>query len=94
MALGMLNSRMKDFYDLWLLSREFEFDGAKPAMAIRSTLDRRRTPLSAEFPPALGDEFVRDTAKQGQWKAFVSRGQLRDGEVDLEEVVQGVRAFV
>lgn len=92
-ALGMLNSRMKDFYDLWMLSREFDFDGAKLAMAIRATFDRRRTPLPTELPPALGEEFVGDAAKQVQWRAFGSRGQLRDDEVSFEEAVQGVRAF-
>ena len=92
-ALGMLNSRMKDFYDLWMLSREFDFDGAKLAMAIRATFDRRRTPLPTELPPALGEEFVGDAAKQVQWMAFVSRGELPDGEVGLVEAVQGVRAF-
>ena len=92
-ALGLLNSRMKDFYDVWLLSREFDFDGAKRAVAIRATFGRRRTELPAELPRALGDEFVGDADKQGQWRAFVTRGQLRRGEVGLEEVVQGIRGF-
>ena len=92
-ALGTLNSRMKDFYDLWMLSREFDFDGATLAMAIRATFGRRRTPLPKDLPPALGEEFVADAAKQIQWRAFVSRGELRDGEVGLEAAVRGVRGF-
>ncbi len=93
-ALGLLNSRMKDFYDVWLLSREFEFDGAKLAAAFRATFERRRTDLPVELPRALGDEFVEDPDKQGQWRAFASRGQLRRGEVGLEEAVRGIRGFV
>lgn len=92
-ALGLLNSRMKDFYDVWLLSQEFDFDGAQIAAAIRATFGRRRTELPAELPRALGDEFVGDADKQGQWRAFVTRGQLRRGEVGLEEAVQGIRDF-
>ena len=92
-TLGMLNSRMKDFFDLWVLSREFEFDGATLAMAIRATFDRRRTRVPPEVPPALSEEFAGDAAKQLLWKTFVSRGQLRDGDVGLKEAVGGVRAF-
>lgn len=92
-ALGMLNSRMKDFYDLWVLSREFDFDGAKLATAIRATFDRRRTPLPAEVPAALSEEFFGDPAKQGQWRAFVARGQLRHSDVALAAAVRGVRTF-
>jgi hypothetical protein len=41
--LGMTNSRMKDYYDLWFMSRHFEFDGALLSSAIRATFDRRAT---------------------------------------------------
>jgi len=66
-TLGMANSRMKDFYDLWLLGRQFAFDGATLAQAIRSTFGRRQTLLSndgtntkvcsfvVDFPEALTD---------------------------------------
>jgi hypothetical protein len=43
-ALGFGNSRMKDFFDLWVLSREFHFDGEELARAISATF--RRTALS------------------------------------------------
>lgn len=93
-SLGTVNSRMKDFYDLWTLSRDFEFDGAQLGQAVRATFDRRRTPLPEALPVALGEEFVVDPEKQRQWNAFVSRGQLRDAGVDLGRVVPAVRDFV
>jgi len=52
--LGMLNSRMKDFYDIWLLSRQFDFDGPRLTEAIRLTFERRGTELPATCLPAGG----------------------------------------
>ena len=51
--LGMINSRMKDFYDLWYLSRHFAFDGATLLQAIKATFERRGTSLQSERPLAL-----------------------------------------
>ncbi|MDA8089524.1 MAG: nucleotidyl transferase AbiEii/AbiGii toxin family protein [Nitrospiraceae bacterium] len=68
--LGELNSRMKDFYDIWLLSRQFDFEGQKLAEAIRLTFDRRGTAL-----PDTVATFTKDfvDAKQAQWKAFAKK---------------------
>lgn len=67
--LGELNSRMKDFHDIWLLSRQFQFEGAELAEAIRLTLENRGTELP-EVITAFGEEFC--TEKAGQWRAFAS----------------------
>lgn len=56
--LGMANTRMKDFFDLWFLCRELEFDGSQLVAAIRSTFERRQTPLPAGLPLALTDTFA------------------------------------
>jgi len=56
--LGEANSRMKDFYDLWFLSRNFVFDGETLVSAIRATFSRRKTPLPTQLPTALYDEFA------------------------------------
>lgn len=93
-SLGVLNSRMKDFYDLWMLSREFEFKGELLSQAVHATFERRRTEIPAEVPPALQEDFAGDAEKQRQWKAFVSRGQLRQSEVALDTVTRDVRRFV
>jgi nucleotidyltransferase AbiEii toxin of type IV toxin-antitoxin system len=51
-TLGLANSRMKDFYDLWALARQFTFEGATLAQAIESTFGRRQTPLPTSAPGA------------------------------------------
>ena len=71
--LGMANTRLKDFFDVWLLLRDFELDDASIATAIRATFTRRRTPLPASLPTALSDAFAHDEAKLEQWAAFVGR---------------------
>src|SRR5207244_2762752 len=63
-SLGIANSRMKDFYDLWLLARDFEFDGAILARAIKATFERRATALPAIVPMALTSKFSEEKVKQ------------------------------
>lgn len=72
-TLGLANSRMKDFYDVVLLSRLFDFDGDLLARAIRATFDRRRTPLPAGLPVALTPAFSENAAKRTQWSAFIRK---------------------
>jgi predicted nucleotidyltransferase component of viral defense system len=80
--LGLANSRMKDFYDLVLLSRMFEFDGALLVRAIRATFERRGTPLPAGLPSALTPAFAGDPAKAAQWGAFMRKA----GGADLGDL--------
>lgn len=76
--LGMANSRMKDFFDVWFLSQNFSFEGPMLASAIRATFDRRRTPLPDTLPTALTATFYEDDSKGRQWKAFCSRAGVSD----------------
>lgn len=90
-TLGALNSRMKDFYDIWLLSRQFEFDGTALAEAIRLTLENRGTPLP-EVITAFGEAFCAE--KVGQWRAFGKRlGQDHVPE-DFIVVANDIRGFL
>jgi hypothetical protein len=91
--LGMANSRMKDFFDLWLLSTTFEFDGAILARAIQATFERRRTSLPDTIPTALSAEFYDDDSKQKQWKAFISKGGLATPP-PLPDLIAGLRTFL
>lgn len=94
-SLGMINTRMKDFYDLWYLSRAYEFDGPPLGAALRATFTRRETDYPAEgLPSALTDTFARDVRKQQQWRAFLGKAALRKGVAELEPVLQQVRAFL
>jgi hypothetical protein len=51
--LGRANSRMKDFYDIWILARSHEFHGDRLARAIAATFARRKTGIPSERPDAL-----------------------------------------
>jgi predicted nucleotidyltransferase component of viral defense system len=90
--LGMANSRMKDFFDLSVMAREFTFQGAVLCRAIGATFKRRRTKIPIE-PVALTAAFAGDRAKQTQWKAFLNRNGL-DGSLDLSTLVAGLREFL
>ncbi len=70
-ALGLANSRMKDFYDVWVLSRTYDFNDDRLARAVAATFERRGTALPTEAPEALSATFANDAAKQRQWQAFV-----------------------
>lgn len=91
--LGELNSRMKDFFDIWLLARDFEFDGRVMAEAIRRTFERRGTPLEAK-PICFMGEFAAAPSKVAQWSAFVRRGRLADAPAGFPEVAEHARAFL
>ena len=91
---GIANSRMKDFYDVFMLAREFEFDGGTFSSAIRNTFIRRGTPLPEEKPTALTAEFYDDRQKSLQWKAFCTRGRLRDPDRSLKEVCETLTVFL
>lgn len=93
-SLGLVNSRMKDFYDLCMLSRQFDFDGPMLAQAIEATFRRRRTPMPASLPDGLTDIFAGGREAQSQWGAFKARDRLA-GEVDtLANCVSEIRQFV
>lgn len=91
-ALGIANSRMKDFFDLWILSRHTEFDGDTLRRAIRATFVRRKTPLPADVPFGLTDDFARDPQKQTQWQAFLGKNRLE--ALQLEVLVAALRDFL
>jgi predicted nucleotidyltransferase component of viral defense system len=93
-ALGQSNSRMKDFYDVWFLSRTFDFDGGLLASAIGETFKRRTTDVPAE-PLAFGESFATDTDKVTQWNAFTRRMRLADfAPCELKDVVHGLGVFL
>ena len=91
--LGLLNSRMKDFYDLWLLSEQFDFDGKALGEAIRKTFANRKTELT-DAPVALTDEFAKDAGKIAQWRAFTRRTKIEAAPKELVDVVAALRKFL
>jgi predicted nucleotidyltransferase component of viral defense system len=91
LKLGGLNSRMKDFYDIWVLSQQFDFDGAKLTEAMRLTLNHRGTTLSESILP-FTQEFA--LAKQVQWMAFCKRLGQEGMPIEFVRVVMAIEEFL
>ncbi len=92
--LGMQNSRMKDFYDLWIIARQFSFEGPTMVAAVRATFERRATTLPKTVPTGLSEEFATDEQKNKQWRAFLERTQLPERDPGLSQVVNDLRSFL
>jgi len=92
--LGMVNTRMKDFYDLWKLARHFDFNGDVLCNAIKATFERRQTEVPTDTPLALTEEFSRDAQKAKQWQAFVRKSNLDHDGVTLDTVVADLKEFL
>ena len=91
-ALGRANSRMKDFYDIWILSRSFAFDNDRLPRAIAATFARRNTPIPGELPDALSPSFAADEQKRQQWCAFVE--DVATDPAELADVIAELAAFL
>jgi len=91
--LGTLNSRMKDFYDIWILSRQFGFAGPTLAQAVTATFANRGTTVTAE-PVALTTEFSENEVANTQWRAFVRKGRLANAPASLGEAVGDIARFL
>jgi hypothetical protein len=91
-SLGVVNTRMKDFYDVWLLANTRTLEGEILARAIAATFARRGTAIPTA-PAAFSVEFSRDRETQAQWKAFLARARLIDAPQDFEVVMNRVASF-
>ncbi len=83
-VLGMNNSRMKDFFDLAVIARTSELDGATLVSAIRATFARRNTSVPTSVPAALTADFSSNRIKAQQWRAFVTKAGLQWTSLDTE----------
>jgi hypothetical protein len=91
--LGLLNSRMKDFYDIWFLSRMFDFKGQMLAEAIEKTFEKRKTPITSE-PTIFNPPFMKDENKQAQWLGFITKAKLGDAPTSFESVATDIKVFL
>ncbi len=91
--LGTVNSRMKDFYDVWLLARQFAFDGALLARAIGATFTHRGTTVEA-MPVAFTPRFTAQPSTLAQWSAFRKKLPADACPETLAEVVAFVAPFL
>jgi hypothetical protein len=91
--LRTLNSRMKDFYDVWLLARQFAFDGSILAKAIAATFANRETAIDVE-PIAFTPKFTDQDSTVAQWTAFRTRLPNTECPTTLAEVVPLLTQFL
>jgi hypothetical protein len=83
---------MKDLYDIWILSRNFEFKDGKLPRAIATTFARRKTEIPSEVPDALTTAFTEDLTKVQQWNSFSEGVAFRPAT--LADVVKDLSAFL
>lgn len=93
-VLGAKNSRMRDFFDIHALASARAFEGRRLARALRSTFERRRTPIPAELPVALTPEFAAGEVKRAQWEAFLARSRVPSPAGGLDSIVSALAAFL
>ncbi len=91
---GILNSRMKDFYDIWLLSELFTHEYALLVLAVKNTFERRSVAIPAEIPEAFTEAFATDSIKVTQWKAFVRKNNLLNAPLDFKTVISRLADFL
>ena len=90
--LGMANSRMKDYYDLWIVGRTFDIDRSRLAQAISATFARRGTAIPDGVPDGLSPAFAEDAVKRQQWESFKQDLSVDPGSLD--GVVSALEAFL
>ncbi|MDH5622706.1 MAG: nucleotidyl transferase AbiEii/AbiGii toxin family protein [Gammaproteobacteria bacterium] len=91
-SLGLANSRMKDYYDLWaLLNSQFIEEGELDE-AIRATFERRETNVPAATPAGLTRQFSTDPQKVQQWSAYTASISLEG--LSLEDAADSVSSFL
>ncbi len=91
--LGVLNSRLKDFYDIWFLSRTFDFRGETLAEAVEKTFEKRDTPITVN-PSVFDHSFQRNEDKKIQWLGFIEKSRLTDAPASFEDVAAAVKIFI
>jgi len=95
-VLGMANSRMKDYYDVWMLTGAFEVDPERLRRAIAATFARRTTAIPAEVPDGLSEAFATDPGKQREWDAFARNlvGTTPEFRLIVSELRQRLAGFL
>lgn len=76
--LGLLNSRMKDFYDIWIIIHRFDFNGSNLSEAIKKTFKHRRTDFPKECPIFAEEIYDEKSDRQILWNAFLKKGDIKN----------------
>ena len=89
---GYLNSRYKDFYDIYVLSKTYEFNYKELHNAVVQTFDNRKTKMTMDSA-AFGDEFLNDPMHQTRWNAFLKKKKALV-QVSMSDAIYWVKVFV
>lgn len=92
--LGLLNSRMKDFYDIWLMMRQFDFDGLKLAEALKRTFEHRKTSLPEHKPLFAEEIYDEKSDRQTLWKTFLRKGDIKHAPEKLSTTAREIENFL
>jgi len=90
---GVLSSRMKDFYDVWKLSRKYDFKGEVLARAVTKTFANRNTTITGD-PAVFDPSFGEDAVKMIQWRGFLGKAKLADAPTEFRDVVADIKTFL
>jgi len=91
-ALGIINGRMKDYYDLWALPKAVDLNMDELQASIEKTFERRQTEVPKERPPGLSEAFASDATKPAQWRAYSEATEIED--MSLADVVDDIWAML
>ncbi|HAW57441.1 MAG TPA: nucleotidyl transferase AbiEii/AbiGii toxin family protein [Bacteroidales bacterium] len=92
--LGLLNSRMKDFYDIWLMIRQFNFNGLDFVEALKRTFEHRKTDLPVGEPLFAEEIYDEKSDRQTLWKAFLRKGNIKHAPETLAITAKGIEDFL
>ena len=90
--IGYLNSRYKDFYDIYVLSKKYEFSYEKLRNAVTETFENRGTPMTMDSA-AFGEEFLNDPMHQTRWKSFLKKKKALI-QVSMTDAMDRIKVFV
>lgn len=92
--LGLLNSRMKDFYDIWIITRQFDFNGMRLAGALKKTFNNRKTDLPHHHPLFADDIYDSKSDRQILWNAFLKKGGIKQAPEKLSDTANAIERFL
>lgn len=92
--LGLLNSRMKDFYDIWIIMRQFDFDGMKLTEALKRTFKNRKTELPYKHPLFAEEIYDSKSDRQVLWSAFLKKGNIKQAPDKLSDTANAIERFL
>ena len=92
--LGLLNSRMKDFYDIWLMMRQFNFNGSNLVEALKRTFEHRKTNIPAGKPLFVEEIYDEKSDRQILWKAFLRKGNIKHAPEKLAITAKEIENFL